>query len=159
MRRIGTRAILSVVLTASLVIASPAAFAGDRIVECHGHASVCQTLVEGEEQLASMLVSGDVKIVTRLFADNAIWTLSDGVRWTKTEAIAALRTAPRMKGSQLLRVSIYQQDNVAIVSWRESWQDPAKEGEQQSFGTDTWMRRNARWQIMASQEARRSPTP
>jgi hypothetical protein len=153
------RVISGIALAASLSIAPQRSLAQDRPADCHGDKSVCQIIVEGEQELASMLVSGDVSTVTRLFADDAIWTLASGERWTKPEAVAALRNAPRMTSSRLLRASVYQHGSVAVVTWNESWRDPAKKREQQSFGTDTWMLRDAGWQIIASQEARVPPSP
>jgi hypothetical protein len=128
--------------------------AKDPVADCQGDQRVCEILVRGEQELASMLVSGDVSIVARLFADDAVWSLGSGKRWTKAEAIAALRKAPRMTSSRLLRASVRQHGTVAIVVWEESWHDPATNRQEQSFGTDTWMSRGAAWQIIASQEAR-----
>lgn len=154
-----TRMTPAFVLAAACLIAIGPARADEPAIECHGEKAVCQTLVAGEKELASMLVSGDVGVVQRLFADDAIWTLANGVRWTKQEAVVALRRAPKMISSRLLRASVYQHGTVAIVSWSESWRDPGKAREQQSFGTDTWVVRDKGWQIIASQEARRPPTP
>lgn len=111
--------------------------AGKPTIECFGETTVCQTLVAGEKGLAAMLVSGDVSVVQRLFADDVVWTLANGDRWTKQEAIVALRDAPKMASSQLLRASVRQYGNFAIVSWSESWRNPYKGNEQRSFGTDT----------------------
>ncbi len=151
MKRIG----LAIGLAASCLFAAAPGLAEAPAIECHGEAAVCRTLVQGEQELAAMLVSGDVSVVGRLFANAAIWTLANGVRWTKQDAVMALQGAPRMTSSQLLCASVYQHGKVAIVSWSESWRDPAKAGEQQSFGTDTWLAGDHGWQIIASQEARR----
>ncbi len=157
--RAGRRIKPVIMLAASYFIATPPVLAESPTIECRGERAVCRLLVNGEQELAAMLVSGDVRIVERLFADDAIWTLADGTRWTKREAVAALRGAPRMTSSRLVRASVYQHGKVAVVSWSESWRDPAKAGEQQSFGTDTWMIRDKGWQIIASQEARARATP
>ena len=159
MGMIGRRAVSGIVLALSLSTATPRLLAEDRNTDCNGDEAVCETLVTGERELASMLVSGDTSIVTRLFADDAVWTLASGQRWTKRQALAALRNAPRMVSSRLLRASVYQHGTVAIVIWTESWRDPAKKPEEQSFGTDTWMLRQTGWQIIASQEARLPPAP
>lgn len=148
------RGIRGIMLAVSLLMPGAASSAGERVRECHGEAAVCRTLWQGEEDLASMLVSGDVRIVERLFAEDAVWSLASGERCTKREALAALRRAPRMTSSELVRASVHQHGGVAIVLWNERWHDPATDREERSFGTDTWMRRKGRWQIVASQEAR-----
>jgi hypothetical protein len=154
MRLSTRRAARATALTASLLITFQPLLAKDDVADCHGEPSVCRTLVRGERDLASMLVSGDTSIVARLFADDAVWSLGNGQRWTRVEAIAALRKAPRMTSSKLVRASVHQHGTVAIVVWNESWHDPANNREEQSFGTDTWMLKGAEWQIIASQEAR-----
>lgn len=141
-------------LTISLLFLTLPVRAGDRATDCHGEQQVCRILIAGERELASMLVSGDVAIVDRLFADDAVWSLASGERWTKRQAMETLRTAPRMASSRLLHASVRQHGGVAIVLWEESWIDPKMNREQRSFGTDTWMLRRARWQIIASQEVR-----
>lgn len=146
-----------VVLAASLLIAITPGSAQAPVTSCHGKKTVCQALVNGEQELASMLVSGDTDVVRRLFADDAIWTLASGTRWTKQAALAALRNAPKMSSSRLVQASVYQHGRVAVVTWNESWRDPADAREHQAFGTDTWMKRGTTWQIIASQEARYPP--
>lgn len=153
MRRAGR----GIALAMCLLIASKPSLARAANADCHGDRKVCETLSSGERELASMLVSGDVGIVARLFADDAVWSLGSGERWTKRQAIAALRKAPRMTSSRLLQASVHQHGKVAIVLWNESWHNPATNREEQSFGTDTWMLRDAIWQIIASQEARLPP--
>jgi hypothetical protein len=123
------------------------------VVICRAARPVCDTAVTGEGELARMLVSGDVRVAERLFADDAIWSLSSGERWTKRQAIAALRGAPRMASSQLLSVEVRQFGTTAIVLWHERWRDAAGR-DAQAFGTDTWLLRRGRWRIVASQEAR-----
>ena len=114
---------------------------------------MCDTVLAGERELTAMMTSGDTAIVSRLFADDAVWSLGDGTRWTKSEAIAALRKAPRMASSQLLQADVRQFGTVAIILWKESWRAPGAKIDEISFGTDTWMLREGHWQIVASQEA------
>jgi ketosteroid isomerase-like protein len=146
-----------IVLAAASLIAGEAVPAQRPMVDCRGDRAVCQTLVRGEQALASMLVSGDVAVVARLFADDAVWSLASGARWTKRDAIAALRDAPKMAESRLLEASVRQHGMVAIVLWKESWRAPGATREEQAQGTDTWLLRNGRWQIIASQEIRLPP--
>jgi hypothetical protein len=61
---------------AAALLGTTGAHAQDRAA-CLGEADMCATLAAGEAELAGMLVSGDVGIVARLFADDAVWTLSD----------------------------------------------------------------------------------
>ncbi|KQN36575.1 hypothetical protein ASG37_13355 [Sphingomonas sp. Leaf407] len=157
MRHARAGRIFGATIVAGIAALSAAARAETPPGACHGEAAVCRTLWQGEAELASMLVSGDVRIVERLFAEDAVWSLANGERWSKRQAIAALRNAPRMTRSQLLRADVHQHGTVAIVVWNEQWHDPATNREAQSFGTDTWLRRQGRWQIIASQEARLPP--
>lgn len=154
MRPTMIRRMLGAMLVAGISTLSAAAQTLSPPGECRGQAEVCRTLWQGEAELASMLVSGDVRIVERWFADDAVWTLASGKRWTKRQAIAALRGAPRMTRSRLLRADVRQHGDVAIILWDEDWHDPATNRDEASFGTDTWLRRAGRWQIVASQEVR-----
>lgn len=142
------------ILVALMLVTHAPSSANDGPVRCQGDKRVCETLVAGERELASMLVSGDVGIIARLFADDAVWSLGNGMRWTRDQAIAALRNAPKMTSSRLLRADVRQFGTTAIVLWNEGWHDPATGRDEQSFGTDTWMLRKGRWRIVASQEAR-----
>lgn len=154
MRLTKGRRATGIALAAFTLILAPPSRAEDRAVDCRGEPSVCRTLLTGTRELASILVSGDIAIVDRVFADDAVWSLASGERWTKKQAMDAIRTAPRMTSSRLLRADIRQYGTVAIVLWKESWHDPAKNRDELSFGTDTWMLRHTRWQIIASQEVR-----
>lgn len=139
---------------AMMLVAHTPSSAADCSAHCRGDASVCETITVGEQELTSVMVSGDVSVIARLFADDAVWSLGSGVRWTKGEAIVALRNAPKMTSSRLLSVDVRQFGTTAIVLWKEGWRDPATGRDEQSFGTDTWILRAGRWHIVASQEAR-----
>lgn len=144
---------------ALMVIACDPSSAADATVQCQGDERVCETVTAGERELTSVLVSGDVRVIARLFADDAVWSLGNGVRWTKGEAIAALRNAPKMTSSRLLWADVRQFGTTAIVLWKEGWRDSATGRDAQSFGTDTWILRAGRWQIVASQEGRAPTKP
>jgi hypothetical protein len=58
-----------------------------------------------------------------------------------------------MASSALIRSEVRQFGDTAVVRWHERWRDPAGV-EGQAFGTDTWLRRDGRWRIVASQETR-----
>jgi hypothetical protein len=139
--------------------ASTAAPADEEFAPYRGAQSkkLCETLIAGERALTAMMVTGDTSIVERLFADDAVWSLGDGTRWTKGEAVAALRKAPRMTSSHFIRADIRQFGTIAIVLWNEGSQASATSPEELTYGTDTWMLRAGRWQIIASQEAHALP--
>ena len=143
---------LSIVAAFSLST-SAAVWAKDHSTGCHGDRIACDTMLGGERALTAMMVSGDVNIVERLFADDAVWSLGDGTRWTKGEAIATLRKTQKMARSRLLKADVRQFGTTAIVLWTESWRAMASDHDEQTNGTDTWMLRAGRWQIIASQEA------
>jgi len=120
-----------------------------------GDAAACDHIIAAEAQFAAMLVSGDPTPVETHLADDAVWTLGDGRTWTKPEAIAAIRTGPRMARSDLMRADVRLFGDVAVVQWIETWETQGPAGKPgRTFGTDTWCRRGGRWRIIASQEAR-----
>ncbi|MGF7152077.1 hypothetical protein FHS96_005746 [Sphingomonas zeicaulis] len=122
-------------MAAALLIATQASLAEDQLVACRGDASVCQTLVKGEQELESMLVSGAVNIVAGLFPDDAVWTLASGERRGDRQTAGCSAIDEQLAPAS----SVFQHGTVAIVVWKESCRNRAMDREQHSFGTDTWM--------------------
>ena len=140
-------------LVAALFLPTSAASAQGKSSACHGDRRVCGFIVSAERNLTAMLVSSNPAAIEQYFADDGTLSLADGRRWTKREAIAAIRMEPRMESSRLVRANVRQFGAVAVVFWDERWRAPgARNG--RAVGTDTWLLRNGRWQIVASQEAR-----
>lgn len=141
----------------SLSLLPRPAAADEARITCRGEGPVCAELVAGERDLTAVLVNGDTAVVERHFADDAVWSLGNGRRWTKAEAVAAIAKAPRMTSSRLIEVEVRQFGTIAIVLWREGWHERPGTPEAQSVGTDTWLLRDGRWRVVASQEARMPP--
>ena len=145
---------------ANAILKATEAFArlsGRPIGSCRGASdpAACDHIIEAETQFAVMLVSGDPKPVETYLADDAVWTLADGRTWTKPEAIVAISNGPRMAQSELARADVRMFGDVAVVQWIETWVTPGPTGGPgRTFGTDTWSKRDGRWRIIASQEAR-----
>jgi len=114
---------------------------------------------ESESQWAESVATGDTKAIERILADDFIGTDPKGNLYDKATMIADTRTAPKYFASNHLdQVKIRFYGNTAVAQGSESWERP--NGERGRFvWTDTWIRRNGRWQIVAAEDLIAAPLP
>jgi len=117
---------------------------------------------ESEAQWAEAIANGDVSVVQRILADDFIGVdPDDGHLYDKAEAISWIREHHREYiASHLEQVKIRFFGNTAIAQGSESWERRIGEPRRGRFvWTDTWMRRNGRWQIVAVEDLIAAPLP
>lgn len=109
-------------------------------------------LKESESQWAESVATGDVSVIQRILADDFVGVDPQGRHYNKARMISETADAPKYFVSNHLNdVKIRFYGDTAIVQGSESWE--RKNGERGRFvWTDTWVRRNGKWQIEAAED-------
>jgi ketosteroid isomerase-like protein len=109
-------------------------------------------ILESERQWAESVATGDTSAIERILADDFIGVDPKGVLYHKQQMIADTRSAPKYFVSNRLNdVKVRFYGSTAIAQGSETWEK--RSGERGRFvWTDTWLRRNGRWQIVAAED-------
>lgn len=113
-------------------------------------------MVDAERQWAEAACT-HIKITDKILADDFQGTSPDGKRYTKSEEAADVSDLSKAaRDCRLIdaKVRLFG-DNLAMVYGSESSVRKAKDGTEKSrclIWTDTWLKRNGRWQIIAAQD-------
>ena len=109
-------------------------------------------IAESERQWAESVATGDASIVERILANDFLGVDPKGRIYDKAKMIADTRDAGQYFASNHLNeVKVRFYGDTAIAQGNESWQ--RRTGERGRFvWTDTWLRRNGRWQIIAAED-------
>jgi ketosteroid isomerase-like protein len=109
-------------------------------------------ILESERQWAESVATGDTSAIERILADDFIGVDPKGRLYTKQQMIDETRNAPKYFISNRLNdVKLRFYGNTAIAQGSETWEK--RSGERGRFvWTDTWLRRNGRWQIVAAED-------
>ena len=114
--------------------------------------SVLVYICNAERAWAESVVTGDPATPRRILAEDFIGVHPDGRVYCKAEMVAGTKKAPEVYASNDLNdVTVRFYGNVAIAQGSETWRK--KKGETGRFvWTDTWVKRDGRWQIVAAQD-------
>ena len=123
---------------------------------CHcspqDHREAERYILDSERQWAESVATGDTSAIERILADDFIGVDPKGNLYNKQQMIADTKDAPKYFVSNRLndvKVRFYR--NTAIAQGSETWEK--RSGERGRFvWTDTWLRRNRRWQIVAAED-------
>ena len=109
-------------------------------------------IVESERQWAESVATGDPSVVERILADDFLGVDPKGRLYDKAKMIADTRNAQQyFVSNRLNEVKVRFYGDTAIAQGDESWE--RRSGERGRFvWTDTWIRRNGRWQIVAAED-------
>jgi len=114
-----------------------------------------KSLVDMERQWAEQECTQNT-IVQTMLADDFQGTAPDGKRYSKSEAVEASKTAARECRLHDAKVHFFG-ENIAVVYGSESSIRKASDGKEHTrtlVWTDTWLKRNGRWQVVAAQDTR-----
>lgn len=110
-----------------------------------------QYILASEAAWAESVATNDPSVVKRILADDVVWVL-DGEVLNKRDAISGAEKGPYDFVSNRLEyahVRIF--GDTAVVQGSEAWE--RKGGKKGRFvWTDTWLRRNGQWQIVAAED-------
>ena len=113
-----------------------------------------QYIKESERQWAESVASGDASVVERILADDFLGVDPEGNSYEKAKMVADTREAPKYFLSNHLndvRVRFY--GDMAVAQGSESWVRRTGSPLRGRFvWTDTWIRRNGKWQIVAAED-------
>ena len=109
-------------------------------------------ICDGARGWAESVASGDTAVLTRILAEDFIGVDPKGQQYRKAAMIKDTKDAPRyFRSNQINDVIVRFYGAVAVAQGSESWErQNGKRG--QFVWTDTWLRRNGRWQIIAAQD-------
>jgi ketosteroid isomerase-like protein len=116
------------------------------------HASDRAYIRQAESDWAESVVTNDVSVLERILADDFVGVDIDGSHYSKADAIKDFRTKPsEFVSNHLNEVEIRFYGDAAVAQGNESWKK--KDGTLGKFvWTDTWIRRNGKWQIVAAED-------
>ncbi|HET7442291.1 MAG TPA: nuclear transport factor 2 family protein [Terriglobales bacterium] len=117
--------------------------------------SVEQQLIQAEKDWAQAIVKGDAAGVARFEADDITTTQDDGSVTTKKDDLDNLKSGDtKYTTLDESDFKVREYGNVAVVtgSYHTKGTNKGKEFEQNGRFTDTWVKRNGRWQAVASQD-------
>ena len=109
-------------------------------------------ILNSERQWAESVATGDTSAIERILANDFVGVDPKGRLYSKQEMINDTRNAPKYFVSNRLNdVKVRFYGNTAIAQGSETWEK--RSGERGRFDwTDTWLRRNGRWQIVAAED-------
>lgn len=109
---------------------------------------------DSEREWAESVATGDTSAVQRILADDFHGVDPQGRSYTREEMVANTRTAPRyFLSNRLDQVRVWFYGDVAIAQGSETWERRTGASRTGRFvWTDTWLRRNGRWQIIAAED-------
>lgn len=119
--------------------------------------SVEQELIKLEKAWNDALVNHDWALVDQILADDYLTTDSDGVVADKAQEMVILRTGEEAVTSweaDDFMVRVYGDTAVVTYRWTYKGQIRGKASAGQERYTDTWARRDGRWQVVAVHASR-----
>ena len=117
-------------------------------------ADVERYIRESERQWAETVFNGDVSVVERILADDFLGVDPDGNFFEKAKMIADTREAPKeFVSNRLNDVKVRFFGDTAVAQGDETWVRRTGTPLRARFvWTDTWVLRNGKWQIVASED-------
>jgi ketosteroid isomerase-like protein len=118
------------------------------------HDSDRKLIEDSERQWAESVATNDSSVVERILADDFIWIAPDGTRWSKAQVVADARKGPGdFTSNHLEEVTVRFFGDTAVAQGSESWTRSSSTQRTGRFvWTDTWIRRDGRWQIVAAED-------
>ena len=111
-------------------------------------------IIDSEHQWAESVATGDSSIVERILADDFIGVDPKGGSYDKAKMVSETRDAPKYflsNHANQVRVRFY--GDTAVAQGDETWKRRSGEPLRGRFvWTDTWVRRNGKWQIVAAED-------
>ena len=111
-------------------------------------------ILDGARQWAESVATGNTADLERIIAEDFVGTDPQGRRYDKKKMLADTREAPKYFASNKLGpVTIRFFGDAAVAQGEETWTRHRGDPISGRFvWTDTWLKRNGRWQIIAAQD-------
>lgn len=116
------------------------------------HASDRAYIRQSESDWAESIVTNDVSVLERILADDFVGVDIDGSHYSKADGIKVYRTQPsEFVSNHLNEVEIRFYGDAAVAQGSEGWKK--KDGATGKYvWTDTWIKRNGKWQVVAAED-------
>jgi ketosteroid isomerase-like protein len=116
--------------------------------------SVEQYIIESERAWAESVTTGDAATSGRILADDFVGIDPEGKFYDKAGVLAHIGEAPQhFLSNRLDQITVRFFGDAAVAQGVESWVSRDGEVRRGRFvWTDTWVRRNDRWQIVAAED-------
>jgi ketosteroid isomerase-like protein len=111
-------------------------------------------IAESERQWAESVATGETSAIERILADDFIGVSPEVQLYDKKKMVFDTRTAPEtFVSNHLNEVKVRFYGGTAVAQGNESWEQRKGEPRYGRFvWTDTWIRRNGKWQIVAAED-------
>jgi ketosteroid isomerase-like protein len=119
--------------------------------------SMEQELIKLERDWIDALIKHDWAFIDRILAEDYTTTDSDGVIINKAQEMAVIKSgeeAITSAATDEFRVRVYGDAAVVTFRWVYKGQVKGKESSGEERYTDTWIRRDGRWQCVAIHASR-----
>jgi ketosteroid isomerase-like protein len=109
---------------------------------------------DSERLWAESSANGDTALVERIVADDFVGVDPDGSFYDKAKEIADTRESPKeFVSNHLNEVKVRFYGDTAVAQGSETWvRRTEKPLRGRYVWTDTWVRRNGKWQIVAAED-------
>ena len=109
---------------------------------------------ESERLWAESVANGDATVVERMLADDYVGVDPDGGFYDKAKMVSGTREAPKeFLSNHINEVKVRFFGDTAVAQGSESWVRRTGSPLRGRFvWTDTWIRRNGKWQIVAAED-------
>ena len=108
---------------------------------------------ESESKWAEAGVKGDTASIERILADDFVGVAPDGSFYDKAKEIADTRDVGNMVSNHVNEVKVRFFGDTAVAQGSESWEKRTGEPKKGRYvWSDTWVRRNNKWQIVAAED-------
>jgi len=119
--------------------------------------SVEQEIIKLENEAGVAMVKGDVSFFERVVSEDYTWTDPDGNIWTKADFLASMKSGEDVVSSWNIddyKVRVYGDAAVCLARVTSKEQYKGKDVSGQTRWTDTLIKRDGRWQFVASHSSR-----
>lgn len=119
-----------------------------------GNTEAERYIKESEKQWAESVASGDSSVVERILAEDFAGVDPDGSFYDKTKIVKDTASAPKyFLSNHLNEVKVRFYGDAAVAQGTESWVRRSGTPLHGRFvWTDTWIKRNGKWQIVAAED-------
>jgi hypothetical protein len=118
------------------------------------HREAERYIIESEQGWAESVATGDSSVVERILADDFVGVDPQGRAYDKTKMVSETRDAPKYfvsNHANEIKVRFY--GNTAVAHGDETWVRRSGDPLRGRFvWTDTWVKRNGKWQIVAAED-------
>jgi ketosteroid isomerase-like protein len=118
------------------------------------HREAERYIIESERRWAESVATGDTSTIERILADDFLGVDPKGRFYDKGTMVSDTRNAPKYfltNHANDIKVRFY--GDTAVAQGDETWERRSGDPPRGRFvWTDTWVRRNGKWQIVAAED-------